>query len=673
MSLPDDFPMDGAERVRRPPRAGKLPPSRLGSGPSRPLVQAIQHKLGADEERERQRRKLVNILIIAQLLLTLAVALGYVVPQVQITLLPLLVLALGIYAAAFLTNLLLHNGTLATYILVFGGGLVVTGQVAVAAMASDPTETSHAALFFVIIVLEAGLLFAPEVTLITATAATTFTAALLLLALSSAPFTPQAYLLVVYTLSLQALTGLIAWLLAHFIYESSVAQQRAYETEFSQARLDALQGQLDAQQIRLTQGIGNIQMTITQVIRGEAAARVDPLDGELATLAQSMNMLLESVEPALRAQEERAYLEEWARHLVENAGKLSEGMTPDPDSMPVMGNAMDSLSVVVSYMQTSNQRRLARLQKLAADIGSLTTQGRGVLSGANEQAGEAHRITGAVVSILDTIVTRTRQRIDTLERLRRMLSAVLPAEITNMPAGEARPEGLDATDAARLQELDLHIGIERTGHTNEFPIVSSNGGDASAGGDIPPLTRPLEAVSSPEEDAGEAKSASRRKGSATAGQLPTELVEVWNLLVQFANEVEQDERTLAQLLRDLGIASRGVRHVEGDITWALQAFDTIGSYAEQMHQAGGSHVPPLEPIDPASSAVMSESTSSMPLPRLTSHPLAPDDPTNPPAGAGNGEGPTPPGSIRLSDLIEPEMHEPQPGSDEGDAPHATQP
>jgi hypothetical protein len=646
---------------------GHLAPSRQHAGPSRPLLQAIQHKLGADEERESQRRKLVSILIIAQLLLTLAVALGYVVPQVQITLLPLLVIALAIYAIAFLMNRLLHNGTLATYILVFGGGLVVTAQVAVAALASDPNETSHAALFFVIIVLEAGLLFAPEVTLITAAAATTFTAALLLLAISNVEATPQAYLLVVYTLSLQALTGLIAWLLSHFIYDTSVALQRAHETEFSLARIDTLEDQHSVLRERLGQGVGQIQMTITKVIKGEAAARVDPLDGELASLGQSLNMLLESVEPALRAQEERAYLEEWARHLVENAGRLSEGMTPDPDSMPVMGNAMDSLSVVVSYMQASNQRRLARLQKLANDIAGLTAHGHEVVSGTNEEIREVHRISGAVVSIMDTLVTRTRQRVETLERIRRMLATMLPPEITNMPDEVVRPEGFDASDAARLQELDIHIGIDRTGYTDEFPAIqpATNGHEE----DIPPLTRPLEAISGPMEDAAEAKTASRRKGSSKAGQLPAELVDAWTMLAQLTAEIEQEARTFAPLPRDLGILSRGIRHVEGDINLTLQTLESISNYAEQMRQAGGTHVPPLAPIDPSSSAVMGDSSLGMPRPRISSHPLSPQNPTASSPGAGNdqGTGTPPPGSLRLSDLVENEP-EPQVEPDEGDAP-----
>ena len=669
----DEFPIDDAIPPRRPPLSGQLPPSRQAAGPSRPLLQAIQHKLGADEERESQRRKLVSILIIAQLLLTLAVALGYVVPVVRLTLLPLLVVALVIYAAAFLMNRLLNNGTLATYILVFGGALVVTAQMAVAALATDPSETSHAALFYVIIVLEAGLLFAPEVTLITATAATTFTAAMLLYALSTASSTPQAYLLMVYTLSLLALTGLIAWLLSHFIYDTSVALQRSHEMEFSQARLESLQGQFDAEQARLGQGVGQIQMTITKVIKGEASARVEPLDGELSGLGQSLNMLLEGVEPALRAQEERAYMEEWARHLVENAGKLSEGMTPDPESMPVMGNAMDSLSVVVSYMQASNQRRLTRLKKLADDIGSLTAQGHSLISATDEQIREVRRISGSVVSVMDTLVTRTRQRIDMLERIRRMLATVLPPEITNLPEEAQRPEGFDASDAGRLQELDIHIGIDRTGYTDEFPAIQH--AEGAVEGDIPPLTRPLEAIAGPDEDGAEAKSATRRKNASKPGQIPAELVEAWSMLAQLSAEIEQEERAFAALPRDVGILARGVRKVEGDITWTLQAFDTIGSYAEQMRQAGGSHAPQIGPIDPSSSAVMGESSSSISLPRFTSHPLAPENPSTSSPGARNDEatGTPPPGSIRLSDLVDPEgdqppTHEPPVEPDEDAAP-----
>src|SRR5262249_1930948 len=269
-----------------------------------------------------------------------------------------------------------------------------------------------------------------------------------------------------------------------------------------------------------------------------------------ASVGLSLNMLLESVEPALRAQDERAYLEEWARHLVENAGRLSEGMTPDPDSMPVMGNAMDSLSVVVSYMQASNQRRLARLKMLADDIGSLTTQGHGVVSGTDEQIREVHRISGAVVSVMDTLVTRTRQRVDALERIRRMLATVLPPEITNMPEQAQRPDGFATSDAGRLQELDIHIGIDRTGYTDEFAAIQPERTGYEE--DIPPLPRPLEAIPGAAEDGIEAKSNSRRKGSSKSDQIPAELIEVWTMLVQLTAEIEQEERTFAPLPRDLG-------------------------------------------------------------------------------------------------------------------------
>src|SRR5581483_4381207 len=65
MSSSDDFSIDDVDPPRRPSLSGGLPLSRQAAGPSQPLLQAIQHKLGADEERESQRRKLVTILIIA--------------------------------------------------------------------------------------------------------------------------------------------------------------------------------------------------------------------------------------------------------------------------------------------------------------------------------------------------------------------------------------------------------------------------------------------------------------------------------------------------------------------------------------------------------------------------------------------------------------------------------
>src|SRR5258708_8101119 len=151
----------------------------------------IRQTLTSVEEREQQRGRLINVLILAQALLTLAIAPAHWGSPAAFA----LAAALAVYLLAFVANRLFNRPGAAAYILVFGGSLAVFAQALVAAVAGNPAGTAQAALFFITVVLEAGLLFSPEVTLIAAAASTIFTAVATLLApAGGAPLAPPGTL-----------------------------------------------------------------------------------------------------------------------------------------------------------------------------------------------------------------------------------------------------------------------------------------------------------------------------------------------------------------------------------------------------------------------------------------------------------------------------------------------
>ncbi|MGH2514039.1 MAG: hypothetical protein ACRDHP_00125, partial [Ktedonobacterales bacterium] len=336
MNEPRDFYRTGRPR----PTAG--PPERRLM-----LSGIIRRKLLSVAEREQQRSQLINVLIVAQALLTLAITAGYVGTKPAIASIAVGCGALVVYVVALLTNRMFHRVSTAAYIFVAGGSIAIGVQVILQALAGNATQAGQAALLFPAVILEAGLLFAPEVTLIAATVLAIFTAFAILLALSVSPPVDrhQAYLLVVYTLGLQALAGLIAWLLAQFIYESALEAQRSEELQFAQARLDALSSQIGDQARLLDDNVRQIQGTITRALGGEYTAQVDALDGQLAPLAESLNLLVQRVETATQAEQMRSRLEAAALPLIDSIAHMADTGTPTPSSLPIMTNTpLDSLA-----------------------------------------------------------------------------------------------------------------------------------------------------------------------------------------------------------------------------------------------------------------------------------------------------------------------------------------
>jgi hypothetical protein len=644
----------------RPTPSRPQSPIESPGGRGLPLAGLIRRKLYTVALRDQQRSQLLNVLIVAQALLTLAIAVGYVGTAATLSSFLPGGLALLVYVAALASNRMLHRSTTAAYLLVIGGSLAVGLQALLPALAGNATQAAQAALLFSSIILEAGLLFWPEVTLIVATATTAFTAFAILLALALQPNLDrhQAYLLMVYTVGVQALASLISWLVAQFIWDSALEAQRAEDLQFAHVRLEAREAQMDERKQAFEESVRAVQSTITRVLGGEYNARVEVADGDLIPMADSLNLLLERVATAMQAEQMRARLEAAALPMIDSVARMADSGTPPPSSLPtiITNTPLDSLSVALSQMQVAMTQRLVRLQRLATDMVGALGHSQEVLTSTSESAQEAQRIAGALISNANAVLDTTRHAVATLARAQRLLAGILPEEITHRaPQGELPREGsgLDGPDGGLLG-LGPDLGIANPGYTGEFPVLSDDG-DLD-GHDIPPLTRPLPVVDLAAAQEQAAAPTQEPRPATFTGELPAEVVDVWNALVQLNGDAAQMERSLSQLVRELGVQSRHVRTADANIAWFRQALDAVRTNAEQLQQAAGANLPPPGPSDSGGN------TPSRPLgPRVPqrTRPLADmtDDGTlrelaslgGTPAPV--GEEPPAPGSLRLADLL----------------------
>ncbi len=209
------------------------------------------------------------------------------------------------------------------------------------------------------------------------------------------------------------------------------------------------------------------------------------------------------------------------------------------------------------------------------------------------------------------------------------------------------------------------------------------------------LTAPLPAITSDDlnsqadaqatSETGQTETGETSSGKRLAeGDLPTELVDVWNLLTQLNADSAQDERAMSNLTRDLGMLSRAVRQADSGAVWVLQALEAIRRDAEQLQQIAGGSQSALDLAEgdqpsgslgvEGSGVVARPASSSVPLRPLAegSTPAPSSQPSIRPASSSRPQtsasqpdgryappsGPLPPvtpqdtpGSLRMSDLI----------------------
>jgi hypothetical protein len=617
------------------------------------LSPVIGQTINVMNERDEQRHKLINTLILVQLLITAAIALGY--HDQPGLIFPIMLASVGVYLVAFVTGYLLKNAPVAAYILVFGGGLAVAALVGAATLAGNPEEIGHLALFFLAVMLEAGLLLTPEITVIVVTAASTLTgASLLLVAITRVVAGPQIYLIMLYTLSPMVLTGIISWLLSHYIYTTTVNVQHAQELEFRQAQYQQMKTHEREREEDLDESIGAIQSAIAQAISGDYAVRVPVSAGDLEVVERSLNLLLDTFDSMVQAQQENARMQGAVGPITEVLNRWNDSITPVHTIKT--DTPFDNVSVMVTRIADNYNRRLARLQEHIGNLVRGVAHSRDGLANASGEFDAAKRQAGALVSRADTVQASLQKQLELLVKARRMMATLLPPEIT---------QTAEPTEGGNPALRGLGIGVEM-GLTREFELLAPTTPEEAG---IKPLTMPLPALhvdgvtddqqpteatgSNSKVNASDAtkNSANDSKGKASKSsapgdeaELPAELVEVWHLLLQIGDELNQQERTVATFAQELGVLSRTVRKADTGIGWTLTALDTVQRSSDGPQSSSAQHLLPENPEDDASDG--QDSGGYTPRRTNTARPLwtgsdAPD----------NGDQPPPRGSLSGSDLL----------------------
>jgi hypothetical protein len=597
---------------------------------------------------------------LAQALITLMVVPGYLFPTPDLPILLTLGVALVFYLAAFIFNRLRHEVRVAVYMLIGGGALATAAQVFVAALLThDATHTAQSALLFLPIVLESGLFLAPELTLYVASATAVVIASAILLALALNNDTSnqlsEAYLVMVYSLGLDTFIGYLAWRLAQFIYETVKNAQADEDLRFAQARLSAAERQMNDQRRQLTQDAASIQLAVSSALAHEYDTRIDIVEGDLAPLAASLNLLVQQLRSTNDLERRVQNMEQQAVVMAEMAGHLATGDAPASSFESPTDSALFSVRAALSQAHTLNARRLARLQEIAADLGSLLKHCRTGLANTANESSQAQQIAGQLVSLVAGLNETATKQMDLLAQARRALALALPPELTQ----DAKPDGAveGGSDWVGLGDA---MGIMNR-YTSEFAVLEPIDGE-SAG--IPPMTTPLPAVKALNTDqAGSANSASKGSDETAArSSLPAGLADAWLLLSMLQQQTNEEARSVAGFVHDIGILSKHVRHTGLNVDWVISAVDSLESEAEQIQQLASPASGSGELGDEGDlSAFARPASASIPRrPPLSTRPLDPASRLGQEVGSSPSQ-PLPPapseaapGSLRISQLIGPE-------------------
>jgi hypothetical protein len=497
-------------------------------------------------------------------------------------------------------------------------------------------------LLFIAIILEAGLLFAPEVTLIIAVSTMFFSAFAILFGLSSDPSMERhdAYLLMVFTLGLQALAALPAWHISQYMHELLLESERAQQLEFAQARYEALSTQVNDHQRFLEETVGSLLQTISRAMTGDYLVRAEIPDSELTPLADSLNLLLQRYEAATQAEQVRSRMDAAALPMIDSIARMTEPTTPTPTSLPIMTNTpLDSVSVVLSQMQSNLTNRLGRVQRLAGEVVSTLNHSQEPFSGILDAVSEAQRIAGFLVDTSVTALNTTRKQLAQVATMRRMLTPLLPEEITRAPENELPRvnTGNLNPEIGDLSGLAQDLGMGSSGFTGQFPAVASDG-DTAADLNIAPLTLPLQALDATAapnapvlalqntggDDANAPENSDSDVRPIASDELLPELVETWNLTTQIDAELAQLERALSQLSREAGVQSKHLRTADANVAWFRSTLDAVRGNAEQLQQIAATTL--QTPGGDSAPAMPSRPLPQSPLargPQLT-RPIPPD-------------------------------------------------
>lgn len=584
----------GGDLPRRATRKDTHPLSLVGG--------VVRRTLHGASKRQEQRRRLIVVLAGAELALALAAAPGYVVPQVDLV-------GVAVVAAAALVSLLslglvrmLHGVGAAAYLLVGGSVLVTAAHLALAGLAGDPFSTAQAALFFLPLIVAAGVLFTAEITIGLVALTLTLTAAALLFSLTQAKVVPgnEIYLAVIYSMSLQALAGMVAWLVAQFLFESAVEAQLEVRLHMAERQRDALQSKQLEQQRRLHTEVQALQDAITQIVSGGYVDRVNVVPEELGTLIQSFNLLLGHIHSLTTSGSGGGETNGLIGQMLAVIGEIAEGNASTPRALPAaVAGPLPTVLHALIQLQAQSGRRYGQLAELAGEIAGAVQTGIDGLGKTADDIRDATAMAGKVLAIVDQLALAAANSHALVLHARDTVGRLLPPAVLHAAAQDALhrdASGLTPDEAAKLlghtndlAGLDV-LDVDATG---EFDILEpAEPGEGSAH-DIPPLTIPLPIVElddeGMEEGMEEGMGAGDPNGGVMAGtmaegEMQAQLLELWRMLDRLATTLGREHRTLKSVLRELGKLSRSARDADAGLAHGDASLAAARSAIKHLQQ-----------------------------------------------------------------------------------------
>jgi hypothetical protein len=425
-------------------------------------------------EQERQRARLVTILLVAQAAILLAVLPGYVFGHFQLPGVLVTLGGLALFGIVWLLNWM-GRAAEASFLLVLGGGALVVLDVLLSAAQLVSLETLHISLLFLLVILSGGILFSPETALILSMLSALFTVLVVLLFHPSDALTRMfnaqgTYLSLVYLVLVQVGVGVVAWLFGRQMQESVHLITYVSGLQMSNKRLHKRLRETDEQKRHLEAGIAMIQQTHARVAAGDYSARAH-VEGDLLPLSVSLNLMLERVESFVHSEHERERMETAVAGLAELAGRVgeeSQGRLPVPT-----GTALDGLSIAIKQMQSNVNQRLARVQQSTAVL--MATVGRcqdGLLPVA-EVLQEHLRSVDALVIAADNIMNSAQRQVEFATQAEQLLLAAVPAGVDLKPVEET-PNQQVGTSALRLaEEMERRLAGKADTSAGALPEIAA--------------------------------------------------------------------------------------------------------------------------------------------------------------------------------------------------------
>jgi hypothetical protein len=588
----------------------------------------VQKSLVTFNERQQHRRVLINLLILAQALLVVAAAPGYIGARPGVTALAVVLACLFVCLLAAGFNQLGRDTTRATYVLVFGSAVGVLAQVYLAALTATPAQAAQASLLLLTVFLEAGLFFAPVMAMLLTGGciALTIVAFVIAVLLSPSGSGSETYGLIVGTLGLQTVTGLVAWLLAQFIYESVLESQRSQDAQFAEARLDTLLRQQVERQRQAQEVAATIHQATVRALAGDLRARATTVDGELGVVTRDINLLLQRLAAVGDGLPDRD-----AAATMPPSGwpvGAKEATTYPPSVASAITEPRAGSGAGPMPGDHSLARRLQRVQEMASELTGALAHSQEGLDAAAAATDETRRVAGAAVALAHEVLASVQQATEQLSRAHRALAPATP--------GTAAAPG-EGGEPVSFLGLGTDVGVAAPGLTGQFQL-SPNGELVEPG-----------APSADDAPAGDAQMVTPDgSGEAADGTSWLDGPALHAALDALRGALASQERGASTLTQDLGLISRHVRGIDGHVAWARQAIDAVRRNAERLHAtavgagplpagADGEAAAPPPGAEPPSRGP----TTSRPLtdsPR--SYPSMPPSSFEPPA-SGDGDGQEP--------------------------------